>query len=121
MASFDWADLTVPNASEIVNFYKDILGYNVDKVSMGDYDDYCLIDSSNVPVAGVCHGKGVNKDIPPFWIIYFKIDDLDKSLNSLLEKGGTKITEPKNMGDDIKYCIVKDPNGTPFALFEKKE
>ena len=116
-----WADLTVKDAEKIRDFYGEVVGWKSDPVSMDGYDDFCMIgNSSDDPVAGICHARGVNADLPAHWIVYITVDDLDKSIASCLSLGGKTISGPKSMGKSGRYCIIKDPAGAVAALFQSK-
>ena len=38
-----WMDLTIPDADGVRNFYKEVIGWESMDVSMGEYNDYCMI------------------------------------------------------------------------------
>ncbi len=84
-----WVDLTVENAGQALDFYTKVTGWKSFASSMGDYNDYCVgADPESAPVAGICHARGVNAKVPPQWIVYITVDDLDKSLSACSELGG---------------------------------
>ncbi len=117
--TIQWVDLTVNDADKIRDFYGEVVGWKSDPVPMDGYDDYCMIgNSSDDPVAGICHARGVNADLPPHWIVYITVDDLDKSVTACKALGGEIISGPKSMGKSGRYCIIKDPAGAVAALFE---
>ncbi len=113
-----WFDLTVPNADEVRDFYAGVIGWKPEALSMGEYNDYVMTlpDEGGAGVAGVCHARGSNAGIPPVWLVYFKVADLDESVRICLEKGGKVIVGPKSMGPNGTYCIIQDPAGATAAL-----
>ena len=116
--SIGWIDMTVANAKEVQEFYAEVVGWKPSPVSMGDYDDYTMMNGE-APAAGVCHHKGPNSDIPPSrWMIYINVEDLDKSLASVEKLGGKKLTEIKDMGAYGRACYIEDPGGAVCSLFE---
>lgn len=116
-----WIDLTVNDADSVKDFYQDVIGWQVEACSMGDYNDYVMNDPLDKNAqAGVCHAKGVNADLPPVWMPYFLVDDITKSVAVVLSKGGQLLTEIKSMGGEDKYVIIKDPAGAVCALYDKK-
>ena len=116
-----WCDLTVPNATQVKDFYQDVVGFKVQAVSMGEYDDYSLqLPDTGEDVAGVCHAKGPNSDLPAQWMMYFMVDDLDASLDQAIQHGGKQRTPVKSYGPSSRYAIVEDPAGAVCALFEDK-
>ena len=114
-----WLDLSVENAETVKSFYQQVIGWKADKISMGDYDDYAMLEpSGNEAVAGVCHAKGVNKDLPPAWLPYFLVDDIMVSIKAVEKSGGSLVSALKTMGND-KYALIKDPAGAVCAIYQK--
>lgn len=114
-----WLDLSVGNAEQVKSFYEDVIGWKTENIAMGDYDDYAMLEpSNNEAVAGVCHAQGVNKDLPPAWLPYFLVADIEASITAVQANGGVLITEIKSMGSD-KYAVIKDPAGAVCAIYQK--
>ena len=117
-----WTDLTVPNADEVKDFYSAVIGWKSEPVKMGDYNDYSMNSpETGRTIAGVCHSKGINADLPNQWLIYFSVKDVDKSAETCIRNGGEIIAGPRNMGRYGKYCVIKDPAGAVAALFSPLE
>ncbi len=118
--SLSWFDLTVPDAEQVRDFYSKVIGWKFQPVPMedGKYDDYNMIlPKSGTPVTGVCHTRGVNADLPPQWMLYFTVEDLDKSIEECKLSGGKVVAGPKDMGKFGRYCVIEDPAGAVCALF----
>lgn len=56
------------------------------------------------PVAGVCFARGVNAEVPPRWLIYIVVDDLDES-TARCERLGGKVLQRRPEG----VCIIEGP------------
>jgi predicted enzyme related to lactoylglutathione lyase len=114
-----WMDLTVPDADSIRDFYADVVGWKIMDVSMGDYNDYCMMSpDDNVVRSGICHARGGNQGVPPSWIIYINVTDLDTCMDKVKKAGGEIVHGPKKMGDKARYCIMKDPAGAYCGLYD---
>ncbi len=111
-----WHDLTVDHAEQISDFYQGVLGWKKEGLSMGEYDDYVIKNSKDGEViAGVCHARGVNKDLPPQWLMYVKVVNLDESLSKCVELGGKVLGEKRKMGEGY-YSLIQDPAGAYMML-----
>ena len=114
-----WTDLSVPDAEGLREFYSRVVGWRSDPVSMGDYDDFNMIPpGGEEPVAGICHARGTNEDLPPVWLVYIVVEDLEKSLAACLHGGGEILVGPKGMGPGSAYAVIRDPAGAISALYE---
>jgi hypothetical protein len=119
MGAIAWVDLTVPDAGSVPDFYKAVVGWTDSAVEMDGYDDFCMNEpGSGRAVAGVCHARGVNADLPPRWLIYINVEDLDASLAACAERGGKVLGRVRQMGRAGRYCVIEDPAGAVAALFE---
>ncbi len=117
--SIGWLDLTVEDAPRLCSFYSAVVGWKQEAVPMGGYSDWVLADpASGEPRAGVCHARGGNAGLPPVWLVYIVVADLDASLSSATALGGEVLAGPKAMGAD-RYAVLRDPAGAPIALWQK--
>ncbi|MBU0983854.1 MAG: VOC family protein [candidate division Zixibacteria bacterium] len=115
-----WIDLTVKDAESIRDFYSAVVGWDHSPVSMGSYNDYSMLpENSEFPIAGVCHARGVNANLPAQWLIYITVEDLDESIAACKKLGGKVLVGPKTMSDTARYCVIKDPAGAVTALYEE--
>ncbi len=117
--SIGWLDLTVEDAPRLRDFYSAVVGWKPEDVPMGEYSDWVMADpGSGEPRAGICHSRGGNAGLPPVWLVYVVVADLDASLASARALGGEILAGPKAMGTD-RYAILSDPAGAAFALWQK--
>lgn len=120
MGHIGWLDLTIPNADAIRDFYRDVIGWSVEPVEMQDgdeaYADYNMLGEDGQPRAGVCHARGMNTGLPPVWMLYLPVDDMDESLRRVREEGGRVVKEAKGEDGAVMYAVIEDPVGVSFAL-----
>jgi predicted enzyme related to lactoylglutathione lyase len=115
-----WADLTVEDAEHVRDFYASVAGWTPEPLSMGSYSDYVMNDADGEAAAGLCHARGSNADLPPQWLIYITVDDLDHSMAECQRLGGAVITQPRSYAGG-RYCIIKDPAGAVCALYQPSD
>lgn len=117
-----WIDMSVANADQVRDFYASVVGWKTMELSMGDYNDYCMMSPSDDEVrTGICHAIGSNAGIPPVWMIYINVTDLDASIAKVQAGGGEVVHGPRNMGEKARYCVIRDPAGAHCALFDHGE
>jgi predicted enzyme related to lactoylglutathione lyase len=112
-----WYDLTVSDVDTVRDFYQAVVGWQPEGLDMGGYDDVNMKTPEGEVAAGLCHAKGVNADIPPQWMIYITVDNLDTSLEQVIKLGGKQVTPIKEMGGN-RSAVIQDPAGAVCTLFE---
>src|SRR5258708_7903094 len=89
VGSIGWTDLTVNDAENVRDFYGAVVGWGSTPVKMGAYNDHCMTEpKSGKTVAGICHARGSNADLPAQWLIYITVEDIEKSAARCVELGG---------------------------------
>lgn len=114
-----WVDLTVPDAARIREFYVQVAGWTATAVDMGGYEDFVMQPAgAEDAVAGVCHARGENANLPPQWLIYILVPSLEHALARCLELGGSVVDGPRLMGGGA-FCAIRDPAGAVSALYQR--
>ncbi len=116
VGSIPWQDLTIPNAPEIRDFYCQVVGWTYTDHDMGDYNDYNInLPDGTHTVAGICHSRGSNANIPPQWLVYIVVENVAESVRLCLDLGGQVVDGPREMGGQT-FCVIRDPAGAVAAL-----
>ena len=118
LGSIGWADLTVPDAVAVSDFYAKVAGWTVAPLSMGDYDDFVMMAPGGTATGGVCHARGKNAGLPAVWLIYITVVDLDASLAACTTGGGKLLSAPRSAGGTARFAVIQDPAGATVALFD---
>ena len=94
-----WQDLTVNDAEKVRDFYTKVVGWRAEPVEMGGYSDFNMIPPGGTEgVAGICHARGSNADVPPQWLIYITVDDVESAAAACTASGGTIVAGPRPTG-----------------------
>lgn len=113
-----WHDLTVNHAENISDFYQQVVGWEKEEFSMGEYNDFIIKDPTEKEViAGICHARGLNKNLPAQWLMYIQVENLDESLENCKKLGGQVLGEKRKMAEGF-YCLIQDPAGAYVMLSE---
>lgn len=112
----EWIDLTVEDASRVRDFYKSVVGWTSSDVPMGSYDDFNMnAPGTQDAVAGVCHARGMNRNLPSQWLIYVRVANIAESAAQCTKLGGKILDGPRRMGGR-DFCVIQDPAGAVLAL-----
>lgn len=113
-----WVDLSVDAADSTRDFYAQVVGWKPQEVNMGDYEDYNMLpEGGQEPAAGICHARGHNVGLPPVWIVYITVDNLDRSIASIRDLGG-EIIDVRRQDNGTGFCVFRDPAGAVAAVYQ---
>lgn len=119
VGAIEWRDLTVQNATEVSGFYQAVVGWQAEPVPMNGYDDYNMsLPSGGDAVAGVCHALGENANIPPQWMMYVRVANVNESVVAVERLGGSVLAGPNSFGGDV-YYVIRDPAGAVLTIFSE--
>jgi len=110
-----WIDLTVADAPRVRDFYAAVTGWAPEPLDMDTYDDFVMNAADGSPAAAICHAQGVNTGLPPVWLVYIAVDDLDAALERVELCGGKVVVPPREAF--TRYAVIEDPAGAMCALY----
>lgn len=120
---FCWNELATTNVQATKDFYGKVFNWKFQDHDMGDMT-YTMINMNNEEKAsgGIwAIPKDKEKQIPPHWMGYILVEDLDKSLEAVKKAGGTIMKPAENAGNMGRFAIITDPTGAHIALWQVLE
>lgn len=112
-----WYELaTHPEAMEAAaGFYEGVFGWSVTDAGMEGFD-YRLARSGGETVAGLMPMPGDAVGMPPFWMIYFAVDDADATAAAITDAGGQIHHAPADIPGTGRFANAADPQGAAFGI-----
>ncbi len=116
---FCWYELGTRDIAAAVRFYTELMDWQIHKHEMGEAGTYYIFQKEGGEVAAGYQMSGPQfEGIPPYWMPYLWVDDVDTTAARWVEKGGKVIAPPMDIPGDIgRMAFVQDPQGAPCALF----
>ena len=112
----EWVDLSVGDAARSKDFYCKVIGWKPTDVEMGTYSDFNLnLPDSGQTMAGICHARGMNANLPAQWLMYVRVVDVAASAVEAERQKGKVLDGPRRMGGN-NFCVIQDPDGAVMAL-----
>ena len=107
-----WNELCTNDTEAAKTFYSAVLGWEF-------YGDEHYIHISN---RGRNNGGMIQlENVPPCWMVYFHVPDIDAGIKRVTELGGA-ITVPKHeIPDGGWWSVVADPAGAHFYIMQPSE
>lgn len=98
-------------------FYGAVLGWTVADAGMEGFT-YHLAKAGEAMVAGVMGPPPDAPDMPPFWMVYFAVDDGDAAVAAIRAAGGSIFRELNEIPGTGRFAICADPQGAAFGILE---
>lgn len=115
--TFCWNELATRDMDKAVKFYADLVGWTYDDNPTTNHP-YKIINCGGRQIGGIIQmDENWPKDMPPSWMVYFTVADIDRSAQKLTELGGT-ICVPVFDIPVGRMSVVSDPQGGTFTLIQ---
>jgi len=112
-----WADLSTPDPERAKAFYSGLFGWQL-TVGEKDTSGYLHIKNGEHFIGGVPPAKHRQPGVPPHWMAYFQVDDVDVTANKAKDMGAKLCLPPMSMEGVGRFSIIGDPQGAMFAIFK---
>lgn len=113
-----WNELSTANVQQAKDFYGKVFGWEFHDNEMGDMT-YTMIKHNNKEFGGIwAIPKDQQKQIPPHWLTYILVDNLETHLEKVRKHGANIVKPAVNAGDFGRFAIITDPTGAHIALWE---
>jgi uncharacterized protein len=118
VGEFCWNELATTNVKAAKDFYGKVFGWEFSDHDMGEMT-YTMIKLNNKEFGGIWSiPKDKEKQIPPHWMAYILVENIDASLEKATVQGATIIKPASNAGDFGRFAIITDPTGAHIALWQ---
>lgn len=118
LGEFCWYELATGNPQAAKDFYSKVFGWKFTDHDMGDMT-YTMIKRDDQNFAGIwAIPKDQQKHIPPHWMAYILVENLEKALEKIRKEGGTIVKDATNAGDMGRFAVITDPTGAHIAIWQ---
>ncbi|MBD9526124.1 VOC family protein [Paracoccus sp. PAR01] len=98
-------------------FYDKVFGWKISDAGMPGFT-YHLAHYDGGPIAGLMERPEDCADVPPFWMIYFDVDDADGAAAKVKALGGKVFREPADIPETGRFAVLSDPQGVGFGILQ---
>jgi predicted enzyme related to lactoylglutathione lyase len=110
--AFCWNELAAPDLDAAPAFYGQLFGWRAEPVE-GSPMRYLMIKNGDATNGGM---REKRPEEPPYWLVYFAVEEMEAALGRVKDLGGNVIAGPFEMGA-AKIAVAQDPQGAVFALY----
>lgn len=113
--TFCWIELATSDRQAATDFYTKLFGWTVQEVPMEPGNPYILLQKNGTNAAALYTRRAPN--IPPNWMSYVAVNDVDASAEKVKSLGGNIVAGPFDVMDFGRMAFAMDAGGAAFALW----
>jgi hypothetical protein len=112
-----WADLSTPDPKSAGAFYAGLFGWQM-ILDEKDPSGYLHIKNGEQFIGGIPPAKHRQPGVPPHWLPYFMVDNVDAIAAKAKQAGANQCLPPMTMENVGRMSVIADPQGAVFAIFK---
>ena len=116
-----WHELMTTDAEAAMKFYSEVFGWQPSEVmDMGEMGKYRMFNRPVGMIGGMMNKPPKMADVPPYWMIYFRVPDINAAVERVKANGGQILNGPMEVPGGDWIVNAMDPQGAMFSLHAKK-
>jgi predicted enzyme related to lactoylglutathione lyase len=115
--SLVWTELVTPDVAKSTAFYSTLFGWTAEPMPMPDFT-YTVMKRGADSAGGVMPLQAHMGKVPPHWMPYFAVDDVDATVARALSLGGTVCAPAMDIQDVGRMAILTDGQNASFAILK---
>ncbi len=110
-----WNELNTRDPQVAQDFYGKVFGWTFEKDPNMDYTVIRNNGRYNGGMLAITEAMG---DMPPAWVAYFNVADIDATVAKAKQLGGQVVTEIMSNPDAGRFAVIVDPTGGFFTAMQ---
>jgi uncharacterized protein len=111
-------ELITPEAEQAKKFYTGLFDWHLEDLPVPNAEPYPLIKTGETPNGGIL---GMPVGARPYWLTYIRVDDIKASAEKAKQLGATIVEDIAAFGEYGWACVLEDPAGAVFAIWQYRE
>ncbi|GAC1330429.1 MAG: VOC family protein [Mycobacteriales bacterium] len=115
-----WVDLGTTDAEAATAFYTELFGWTSEDLPSGPESTYTMLSKGGKLVAALYQQSEDMREggVPPAWLTYVTVEDVDAAAGAVPTHGGTVMGQPFDVLDSGRMVMVAEPSGSTFVLWQ---
>jgi uncharacterized protein len=114
---FCWNELMTADVKKAKAFYQSLFGWEMEDHDMGN-GVYTMLKQGETGIGGMMQIPKGREHIPPHWMSYIYVENLDESVKKAKSLGAKIKVEITSIADYGKFAVIEDPTGAYIALWQ---
>jgi uncharacterized protein len=116
-----WHELMTTDWAAAMKFYHEAFGWEPsDQMDMGPAGKYQMFNRPHGMIGGIMNKPPEMANVPPNWMIYFRVPDVDTAAERIKANGGRILSGPMEVPGGDRVLSAADPQGAAFGLHQRK-
>ncbi|WP_073952201.1 VOC family protein [Streptomyces kebangsaanensis] len=115
--SLGWVELATRNIKRARDFYTSVFGWSVNASEW--YTQWGLHGEDFGGVTAM-HDR-FPADVPPHWLPYFAVEDVDATADVAVRAGAKALLEPTTVPEGARVAVLRDPQGAIFGIYRSAQ
>lgn len=111
-----WCELSTSDTAGARKFYCELIGWTT-KPSGNPEMEYIEWQNNGSEIGGMMPLQPGMEGVPPHWLIYFMVANVDASAARAEQLGGKICVPPMDIPNVGRFSVIFDPTGAAFAIF----
>jgi predicted enzyme related to lactoylglutathione lyase len=114
---FSWNELLTTDPIAATKFYTQLFGWTTQDMPMPDFT-YTVVrqSGSDMGQGGIMPIPPDAKGMPPAWVSYVTVDDVDATAKQAEQLGGKITLEPRDIPEVGRFAVLQDPQGAAICI-----
>jgi len=116
-----WHELMTTDWQAAMKFYQEAFHWQPsEQMDMGPAGKYQMFNRPHGMIGGIMNKPKEMANVPPNWLIYFRVPDVDAAAERIKANGGTILNGPMEVPGGDRVLSASDPQGAVFGLHARK-
>ncbi|MEU7056105.1 VOC family protein [Streptomyces sp. NPDC046197] len=112
--SLGWVELATRDIKRARDFYTEVFGWSVNASEW--YTQWGMHGGEFGGMTRI--GDRYPPDMPPHWLPYFAVEDVDATTGVAVTAGARTLLEPSSVADGPRIAVLRDPQGAAFGVYQ---
>lgn len=112
---FFWRELQCGDLERARAFYGELFGWTV---ADSDMPGYAIVSQGGQEIGGMMRMTDEMKGVPPNWMSYVHVDDVDAVAEAARAHGGAVAVEPRDIPNVARFTVLGDPDGAYLSAMD---
>lgn len=113
-----WIECASADVEATKAHYARLCGWQYDGMPMAEGGTYWVARLGDKMVAGIMSRDVIPYRVPPHWLVYLEVEDMDAAITACNETGGKVLREPFDVPGVGTIAIIDEPSGAAVGLLK---